>query len=237
MIWLGLDFESTGLNVKEDRITEIGAVLWDVLAGKPITVLNYLIKIDQPLTPEIQALTGLTDEILREHGVPFRTAYIELARLIQKAEFLVAHNGTNFDKPLFHAECVRNEVGLWERPWIDSSTDVPYPPHITTRKLVHLAAEHAFVNPFPHRAVTDVLTMLKITDQYNYQEILKYQRSPSILIKAVVDYENRAKASSRGYRWDPNNKQWVKTIKNFQLEQEIKDCGFKVVQLEEQKNG
>ena len=72
MILLGLDFETTGLNFDTDRITEIGAVLWDTKEGKPIALHNHLVKHDDapPITEEVEQLTGITQAMrgYRWHG-------------------------------------------------------------------------------------------------------------------------------------------------------------------------
>ena len=49
---------------------------------------------------------------------------------------------------------------------------------IKTRSLPYLAADHGFLNPFPHRALFDVMTMIQIAGMYDINEILKYADSP-----------------------------------------------------------
>ncbi len=104
---------------------------------------------------------------------------------------------------------------------------------ITVRKLTYLAADHKIINPFSHRAVFDVMTMLMVLSEYDPGEVLRYSASPSITIQAKVSYEDRAKASSRGYRWEAETKRWVKTIKQFQLDKEQREAMFNVIVLSE----
>lgn len=231
MLFLGIDFETTGLDTKEDRITEIGAVLWDAKDKKPVKIFHEFCKVDRPLTKEITELTGITDDILNKYGKSFSQAVEGMRDFFQHATHVVAHNGTNFDRPLFEAECVRHNVGKWERPWIDTSVDVPYPKNISVRKLTYLAAEHGFLNPFAHRAVFDVLTMFQVLSAYDPAEVVRWSESPSITIQAKVSYDDRALASARGYRWNGETKQWLKTIKQFQLEKEQQEAMFTVVVL------
>ena len=98
------------------------------------------------------------------------------------------------------------------------------PPAITTRKLTHLAAEHGFLNPFPHRAVSDVLTMLKVLSHYDIAPVLESARQPSFTVKACVSYDDREKAKARGYRWDAARKIWTKIVKGHRLNDEIEAC-------------
>lgn len=233
MLWLGIDFETTGLDTKNDRITEVGAVLWDPFEKKPLKIFHEFVKVDGPLTPEITQLTGLTSEMLDKYGKSFKQVAENMSEMFQHCTHVIAHNGSGFDRPLLQAECVRHEVGGWDRPWIDSSMDVPFPPSITVRKLTYLAAEHGFVNPFAHRAVFDVLTMLTVVSKYDPLEVVRWSESPAVTIRAKVEYADRQKASSRGYRWDAERKWWLKNIKQFQLEKEQQEAMFTVIVLPE----
>lgn len=113
------------------------------------------------------------------------------------------------------------------RPWIDTTEDVPYPLEVKTRKLTHLAAEHGFVNPFPHRAVTDVLTTLRILSFYSTEEVERYAKAESKTLVANFErddpeFEVKKDAVKRnGYRWTGAPEyQWKKSIKDFQVEEE-----------------
>lgn len=232
MFWLGIDFETTGLDVTKERITEVGAVMWDAHNRLPMRVVNFFMWAqDYPkISPEITRLTGLKPDYYSHHHLDPATGLKTLSGLIEKADYVMAHNGTNFDFPLLKNEWARNAHSLpfVQKPTIDTSVDLPYPDHITTRKLVHLAAEHGFLNPFAHRAVFDVLTMLSIASRYPVEEVVSYSQSPSITIRANVSKADREQAKSRGYRWDGDNFRWIKTIKEFQLEKEKQGAPFEI---------
>lgn len=222
MTILGLDFETTGLDFTTDRITEIGAVLWDTEAGKPLVLFNHLVKHDDapPITDEITALTGITQAMIDAYGAHIEKLIPALLNLIAKAGAIVAHNGTGFDRPMLEAQMKRLNRAMPDTLWIDTSTDVPYPPQIKTRKLVHLAAEHGFLNPFAHRALFDVLTMLTILQRYDVAAVLETAKLPNLTVIALVSYDDREKARARGYRWHGETKTWRKTIKANHLDAE-----------------
>lgn len=220
---LGIDFETTSLNTDTLEITEIGAILMDEISWKPVMIFNTLIQ--GPIVPdEITELTGLTTELLDTYGVPLDESKKGLMGLVDRADWLVAHNATNFDKKIYE----RVFTDLPKRPWIDTSVDVPYPERMTTRKLEWLAAAHGFVNPFSHRTVFDVLTMLKVMSSYSFDGVTKLALEPSVNVRAVIDYQHREKAKERGYRWDAVNKSWIKTLKQSQFEIEKIQAGFEV---------
>lgn len=233
MLFCGLDFETSGLIATQDRITEIGWVIYDPLAKKPLSIHSELVwdKSYPPLTNFITELTGITNSDLEKYGIEPKEAIGTLLADIKKCTHVVAHNAP-FDKSFLHHEQVRQGRIPIDVPWIDTSKDVPYPKNITTRKLVHLAAEHGFVNPMAHRAVTDVLTMLKILGSYDAQEVINWSISPTVKIKAMVTRENKDLAKERGYRWDSPSVAWFKEIKEFQLVGEIKESPFNVVVVE-----
>lgn len=235
MLLLGLDFETTGLDFAKDRIIEVGAVLWDTTRGVPVRMLSELVSHPDSdecpeVSEEITRITGITQADLDQFSVPWMEARRALNGMALAADAVVAHNGTGFDQPMLCAHLDRLEhsqaphLEIWRGPWIDTCTDVDYPPAITTRKLTHLAAEHGFLNPFPHRAVSDVLTMLKVLSHYDIGPVLESSRQPSFTVRAMVSYDDREKAKARGYRWDGGKKVWTKIVKGHRLNDEIEAC-------------
>lgn len=239
---LGLDFETTGLDTVKDRITEMGACLWDVELKRPLTTVGVFMheKEFPKLSPEIVRLTGLTDEILEEFGTLPKANLEWLERFCEKhkVDYIVAHNGENFDKPFLFAELSRHSVAgacLRALPWIDTRTDIPFPTEPDSRRLRHLALDCGFINPFEHRAVFDVLTMLKVLSHYDIQEVLAYQKIPFVTVRAMVPAPwndggvGKDKAKAQRYSWERLGdlvypKWWVKRVKENQLEAERAAC-------------
>jgi DNA polymerase-3 subunit epsilon len=136
--------------------------------------------------------------------------------MAEHCEYIVAHNGTRFDR-LF----LEKQTWKPEKPWIDTLTDVPYPNEIVTRKLNFLAAEHGFLNPFPHRAIFDTLTMLKVFSLYAIDHVVEDMKSPLVKIMAQVSYEEKSKAKDLGFRWDPQNRHWYMEIRRLAWERRV----------------
>lgn len=262
---LGLDFETTGFNYQEnDRITEIGAVLWETDNQQPLlTFSEYLYEESYPpQSDEIVRITGITNEMLKEFGVSPALGFARLANLVEKykVKYIVAHNGENFDRPFLGAElnrhlpyihalapdagggrdAVSDCVRLGGVPWIDTRSDIPYEVEPDSRKLKHLALDLGFINPFPHRALFDVLTMLKVLSASDIEKVVEYQKIPWAVMRAVVDYKDKDQAKALRYSWEKiGEKQypkfWVKKVKENQIEKEIEDgkkAGFQSVRIE-----
>lgn len=246
MLLLGMDLETTGLDTTACDIIEIGAVLWDTDREGPLAIMNHLIDWDGEVEVSefITELTGIHQADLAM-GVGITGALQEFIDLADRADYIVAHNGTNFDRPILERDMAEYGMpwGASIRNWIDTSIDVPY--DTRTRKLVHLAAEHGFVNPFAHRAFADVLTMLTILQQYDIGEVIRNSREPLLEIQAVTKkpWEDTApdgeketdKARARGYRWNGNRKLWLKNIRKCELAEEKEHGEFGVIVLEEKE--
>lgn len=236
MLIVGFDTETTGLNVQEDHIIEVGAVLWDTERKAPLYMMSSLIK--GPHIPKLDAkiteLTGITDSDLEKFGHEPGLVLGGLNQVFSRAEAIVAHNGNLFDRPMYENNCKRHALKAVDKPWIDTSCDVDYPPHITTRRLSHLAADHAFLNPFAHRALFDVMTMLNVMSRYDFKQVLEWSRSPTVEIKADSTFQQKELVKKQNYRWDNERKIWHKSIKSFQLDdahRAAKEQGFGVTVL------
>jgi DNA polymerase III subunit epsilon len=222
MLILGLDFETTSLDTETCEVIEVGAVLWDSEEKKPLALMSELI-FGPIVPPEITRITHIHQDDLR-FGTTLLDAKNGLSQMVAHTEYIVAHNGNQFDRAiyrrLFDSECVK--------PWLDTLTDLPYPEEIVTRKLPYLAAELGFLNPFAHRAVFDVLTMLKILSLYDLHTVIAESILPPITIAARVSYSDREKAKTRGYRWNPEKQIWFKTVKQPGLDRELAEAGFPI---------
>lgn len=242
MICVAIDFESTGLDISTARITEVGMVKFRVPDYKIISMQSFLINpLTETLKPEIEDLTGITNEMVSVHGLSSPVALFDIEEFCKNASYIVAHNGNNYDKPLLLSEINRHnfsenrEANVFEvTPWLDTSIDVPYPPGITTRKLVHLCCDHGFLNPFPHRALSDAMSCYKLLSHYDFNQVVEFSKSPTLKVLAIIEKpwfdngEGKKKAFDAGFRWNGELKRWQKVIKEVNYEKECGSYGFEV---------
>ena len=224
---LGLDFETTGLDLVEDRVTEVGMVLYEIETKQPIQISGFLVKTLKPITEEITKLTGITRLMLDSFGVEEPKALKAVEQFVRKADFVMAHNGGEFDKPLLQNWVAREKVELPEKVWIDSKTDLPAAAYQKSAGLKYMACDHGFLYD-GHRAVNDVLAMLKIFSYYDSETVIERAKQPTIKVQAMVTFDTNKLAKERGYHWKPETKQWVKPIKANELEKEQTEAGFKI---------
>jgi DNA polymerase III epsilon subunit-like protein len=256
MLICGIDFEATDKDPKTARITEIGAVIFDTENNwEPIDEGYGTLVWDPsypPLSPEVQAVTGLTDEMLKAEGKPPVEALQQMLPYIGRAEKIIAYN-MEYDGTLYAYE--RKRLGedllppLPREKWLCAYVGVPWPAKFKCRKLSHLALDHGLiVDPATlHRAVGDVKLMGRLL-AYSGQTaegIIAYSAIPWIVVKADIrppweDPAGNAKAKERGYSFETPRgvddgkkfaKSWVKRIKQNELEKEQADAPFPVVQV------
>jgi DNA polymerase-3 subunit epsilon len=251
LLILGIDLEginadliNSGVNTKVDRVTEVGAVLWHGGLEQPVKILSELINEEDhlPITEEVEELTGINDKMLEDWGLkgdPAKQFLIRLLELVEQADYLMAHNAHGYDKPMLKAMYQRYGLELPDKVWIDTFRDVEFPKKIHGRSLALLEHAHGFLNPFPHRAVTDVMAMLKIASQYSLRRMSKLAESPMERIIAPLSPPNwrnikdveefnkvKSKISRAKFRWKPENKTWSKEIHKILLDEGKVDFDF-----------
>lgn len=233
---LGFDLETSGLDTAKDRIIEVGFCLWDVPTKRPLVLVDtFLHDSSYPPVPEIiTKITGITQETLEEFGSSPKSNFETLEAFCakHKPDYLVGHNLVNFDAPFLYAELTRNGVEapcLRSLPLLDTRTDIPFADEPDSRKLKHLALDIGVINPFPHRAISDVLTMMLVLSHYDIQEVLKFQKIPFVLLRAIVSFADKDLAKARRFQWEKIGERvvpkcWIKLVKANVVDQEISEC-------------
>lgn len=232
MIVLGVDVETTGLDPKKDRIIELGFVLWDVPGTRPLKVQNFLVSPYNDTPHGAEEFHGIAERDVVFFGEGREFVQAQFIESALQARHIVAHNA-KFDRA-FVLEFLNIDRWVhnlptrpWEDKWIDTEIDVPWRTK-GSRSLPYLAADHGFLNPFSHRAVFDVLTMLRLMGEYDMGEILKRTRSPEITVSAEVSYDDRHLAKAKRFYWNPERGQWLKDIKECDLDALEKECEFRI---------
>jgi DNA polymerase III epsilon subunit family exonuclease len=96
------DFETTGLDSRDDRIIEIGAIK---LSGmRPVAEFSTLVRTETPIEDNIARLTGITNAMLADQPAidDVLPGFIDFF----KGSILVAHNA-EFDMGFLRAACQR----------------------------------------------------------------------------------------------------------------------------------
>lgn len=161
------DTETTGLDPEKDQIIELAAVL--------VTEKGIELKIDafcklpesEKLPEKIVELTHITDDMLKENGIPYSEACRAFCNMIHSDSevLLVAHN-IQFDL-LFTLEMFRRCGMVPKAPKLralDSLTvykDRAAYPHKLEAAIEHYGLSERVQNS--HRAIDDVLALYEVT--------------------------------------------------------------------------
>jgi DNA polymerase-3 subunit epsilon len=229
---LGVDFETTGLDAAEDRITEVGAVLFNWETQTPLVVLSNFVNPGRPIPEEIIELTGISDQMVAEYGLLEKEVLGDLRHLVGCADYAMAHNAA-FDKGFYHAALFRHGLAPDDKVWLCTKDDIKYPESITKRNLCYLAAEHSIINPFRHRAVFDVLTMLNVASNYEIDAIIASAQEPTLYVRALVSFDDKDKAKVLHFHWSAPQKIWWREFKESDYMAMKDTCGFSTQLLAE----
>lgn len=245
-----IDFESTGVDTKTARITEIGAMIttdnWTEVTG----ISELVWQSGYPaLTPEVVKVTHITQQMLNEQGISMVAAMALLCTLVEefKPTHVVAYNKA-YDEALFRAELVRQPElmdipymkELAALPWVCAMSDIEKNYEFKSWRLMHVALEHGVtVNPtILHRAIADVELMrqMLVNSGETADTMYTFQKIPWVYVEAIVKKpwddggESTDLAKKHGYSWERArgddtqrsfSKKWIKRIKEKNYEQEL----------------
>ncbi|MBC7661050.1 MAG: hypothetical protein H7249_15235 [Chitinophagaceae bacterium] len=203
-----LDLETSGIEPGKDEIIEVGILEFSVGEdGKPHITNMYSALQDPgfPLSPEIQKLTGLTNETVAGQSVN----WVTVRAMLERASLVIAHN-SSFDRAFIE---LRPELKGLDLHWACSMKHIDWEGKgFRTRALNYLAADHGFVNPFAHRALFDCATTFRIVEPY-FNELLTRSYLQEIRVLATgAAFETKDKLRAARYRWDPQQRVWFKDI-------------------------
>lgn len=225
MIILSLDFETTGLSPDADRVIEVGAILYSTAQKKCLESSGYLVQSDVSVSARITELTGITQAAVDKFGYDSTNALEPLLDMVDQADAFIGQNVIRFDKRFLEAWAKRASRTVPNKLWIDTRTDLP---GVESKHLGYMAADHGFLNLFPHSALSDCQTVLKLASFYDIDEVVKRAQSPTIILVSHQKFEDNELAKARKFRWNPDYKIWWLTAKQLDVDQIAKEAPFDV---------
>lgn len=207
-----LDTETTGLDASRDRIMELALLRVDVdnATGLPVgsvDVYDGLEDPGMPIPPEIQELTGISDDMVRGHTLNEP----RVAAMLADADLVIAHNA-GFDRPFVEARLAQ----FAQRPWACSFADLDWKKKGRgSAKLTQLALELGWFYD-AHRAEMDchallavLASPLPVSGQTGLAQLLAVAARPSYRLQATAaPFEAKDLLKARGYRWDGEHRVW-----------------------------
>jgi DNA polymerase-3 subunit epsilon len=225
MILLALDLETTGLSITDDRPIEIGMVLHSTGQNRTLEATSFLIKSEVPVSDEVTKITGITQAAVNKFGYDPESGLQTVQEWFENADAIIGHNVIRFDKRMLDAWVKRHSASYPDKLWIDTMTDIP---GVAGEKLGYMAANHGFLNLFPHGALADCQTVLKMVSMYNIDEIAKRASIPTVVVQSHQDRNHNQDAKQQKFRWNPDRKIWWRAVKETDVEELAKVCPFDI---------
>ena len=225
---LVVDVETTGIDRASDVIIELGIVRfsYDARTGQPVEVLaaaSFLEDPGRPLSEEIVALTGITDDMVRGQRIPDA----EVAGLLDGVGIVLAHNAS-FDRPF-----VERRLPIFrEVHWGCTQRDIDWRAlGVGSHSLEFLVYRHLGAFFDGHRAVDDCRATLALLAKRTPEGVLPMERllescrTPRVRVCAVGSpFDTKDVLRQRGYRWSGNDgtpaKTWCREIAEAALDEE-----------------
>ncbi len=194
-----LDTETTGLSYNRDEIIEFAAVTVERCDGKAVVTQQYdeLVALTPGgfVPPEIQKLTGISTQDLRERGLPKARVCRDIAQMMAGSTLLIAYNA-HFDLSFLYYLLLRDgDAGILKgKDKLDLLTvykDRRSYPHRLCNAIEGYGLSGQVVNS--HRAVDDVLATVAVMremekekdDLENYVNLFGYNAKYGISGKPI----------------------------------------------------
>ena len=227
------DFETTGLDTNQDHITEVGALLYTTGLKRVVMAEDFLINNEVPVPKIITEKTGINKPMIDKFGLESADGLARLQNYFDLADAVAGKNIINFDIPFYKTRCLREKAEPIEKLAIDLETDLA---GTESKHLGYMAADAGFLNPFPHAALPDAWTALRLfelnAEKHTLDKIIERAKSPRVYLQALVTFDTNYQAKERKYRWNSDRKVWYKVCKESDVETEGKEAPFDVRRIE-----
>lgn len=219
-----VDVETTGFDAVSDKIIELGMVAFEYdLEGNIYRLLRTAEELEdpgEPLSPEVKAITGLSDEQLRGKRISPQV----LDETLGEARLVIAHNAA-FDRPFLE----RRFPVFAELPWACSIEDVGWRDlGYASANLEFLAYQRGFFFD-GHRALNDCRAGVELlagplTDDGT--PTMARLRSNALKNRVRIwaegsPFHTKDALKARGYRWNAADRVWWVEVDEVDHEAEL----------------
>ena len=206
------DTETTGLNYQRDEIIEFAAVVVELQDGQAVVTEEYdqLISLSAGgvVPQKIEELTGITNRMLREQGIPKTRVCCDITRMFRGNTLLLAYNA-HFDLSFLFYLLLRDgdPTILKGKDKLDLLTvykDRRSYPHRLCNAIEAYDLAGKVVNS--HRAVDDVLATVEVMKAMEEErdDLLRYVNLFGYNPKYGVEGKPIGSVTYKPQRYDPS---------------------------------
>lgn len=223
-----LDFETTGTDLYQDQVTEVGKITYSTGLKRIVESNSYYIAGDRPIPKIVEEKVGITNAARKHFGYDRQDSLSDIVEWLGKVEAVAGHNINEFDWELLKSWAFQNGKTLPPLVLIDTMWDLP---GVKGRQLSHMCADDGFLLLDTHSAIIDCLGVLKlIQNRLNIlTAIMDRARSPIIVLQSLQDRDWNDQAKDRGFHWNDKPAHiWFKACKECDVEEIAKEAPFDV---------
>lgn len=204
-----VDTETTGLSPADSRCIEVGGILFSVDDRAVLGQCSFLLPAEEN---PVAHINGIRAELTRRPQAA-RSGMEYFYAMEKQADYVLAHNA-DFDKQWFG----HGALPALTKQWICTMEDVDWPRVSRSRPaVIHLALAYGVPVWAAHRALTDCIYLAQVMEREPEIEALLIQAlEPKRLYMAMVSYDDRQKAKDAGFRWDGDQRRWLRKLKESQ---------------------
>jgi len=159
------DTETTGTNINDDRITEMGIIIFK--KGEPIKKYCRLINPKKKIHPKAAKVSGITDSDVKEQRT-FKQRFKKIYKLLYGADLWCAFND-QFDRGIMAAEFRRCGEEYEDKPCIDPRI---WADHMWPGQTNNLDSVSARLRVNVPRTVTDELKINVARHRADYDSLV-----------------------------------------------------------------
>jgi DNA polymerase-3 subunit epsilon len=211
-----LDTETTGFEVENDRVIELGMLLFefDPVSGAIHQVLEVFDELEDPgfeIPPASIAVHHITDDMVRGK----RIDDARVAGFLKNVDVVIAHNAS-FDRPFVEARWPVFETLNWGC----SIKDIDWREEgFGSAKLEYLLSTQGYFYE-AHRAETDCWALIALLNQVLPQSqqtallalLEKLNQAQQKVYAINSPFETKDMLKARGYRWSPDLRCWSRVL-------------------------
>lgn len=198
-----IDTETTGLNPDQDRVIEIGAILYSIELQTSLASMSVLAPGGDNPCEHINRIPAAA--LARQNPCVEGAAMSLLTEMIADADCFVAHNAA-FDESFLK----------WDQlPWVCTKSDFSWPghEHVDGKSLVAIALDHGIGVSTAHRVLADCQLIAALFDRCSdLPAMFTRAMRPKATFIAKVSYDDRQLAKDAGFTWNPGPKTWTRTM-------------------------
>ena len=211
-----LDTETTGFDVENDRVIELGMLLFefDPVSGAIHQVLEVFDELEDPgfeIPPASIAVHHITDDMVRGKHIDDA----RVAGFLNNVDVVIAHNAS-FDRPFVEARWPVFETLNWGC----SIKDIDWREEgFGSAKLEYLLSTQGYFYE-AHRAETDCWALIALLNQVLPQSqqtallalLEKLNQAQQKVYAINSPFETKDMLKARGYRWSPDLRCWSRVL-------------------------